>query len=62
MNDITLWPKEIRLEPFAREICCIADQVLLPTSLGANKESLNMLLGESLKGDCCRLVIEETNA
>ena len=64
MNDITSSLRKNRLEHFAKEVCCITDQGLFSTSVGAKKGSLNMLLGESmfLRGDYGWLVIEQTKA
>ena len=52
------------LEDFAKEICCLADQVLSSTTLEARREELNRSLSERLvlKGDYCWLVIEQTKA
>ena len=52
------------LEDFAKEICCLADQVLSSTTLEARREELNRSLSERLvlKGDYCWLVVEQTKA
>jgi hypothetical protein len=52
------------LENFAKETCCIADQVLSSIGIEGRKEGVNRLLGERLflKGDYCWLEIEQTKA